>query len=80
MWVPRSATADWPADDCIGSVCSTACNATAPARCSWIRDAAIVRRDPAGNSARPWVFLNGPGRVPLPGGSVDRRSRSLRGQ
>ena len=39
-----------------GSVCSTACNATAPARCASIRDAAIVRRDPAGNSARAWVF------------------------
>ena len=39
-----------------GSVCSTACNATAPARCGSIRDAAIVRRDPAGNSARAWVF------------------------
>ena len=51
MWVPRSATADWPADDCIGSVCSTACNATAPARCASIRDPAIVRPDPAGNSA-----------------------------
>jgi hypothetical protein len=39
-----------------GSVCSTACNATAPARCASIRDAAIVRPDPAGNSARAWVF------------------------
>jgi hypothetical protein len=26
-----------------GSVCSTACNATGPAPCGWIRDAAIVR-------------------------------------
>src|SRR6185312_11123887 len=39
-----------------GSVCSTACNATAPARCGSIRDAAIVRRNPAGNSARAWVL------------------------
>ena len=39
-----------------GSACSTAYNATAPARCASIRDAAIVRRDPAGNSARAWVF------------------------
>ena len=31
-------------------------NATAPARCGSIRDAAIVRRDPAGNSARAWVL------------------------
>ncbi|HET9564729.1 MAG TPA: hypothetical protein VFP27_09550, partial [Mycobacterium sp.] len=39
-----------------GFVCSTACNATAPARCGSIRDAATVRRDPASNSARAWVF------------------------
>jgi N-methyl-L-proline demethylase len=34
------------------AVCSTACNATAPARCGSIRDAPIVRQDPAGNSTR----------------------------
>jgi hypothetical protein len=54
MWVPCNATADWSADDCMAiSVldCLT-CNATAPARGGAIRDAAIVRRDPAGNYAR----------------------------
>ena len=63
MWVPRSATADWPADDCIGiSVLDCLqCDGTGTVRLD--RDAAIVRRDPAGNSARAWVLrktiLNG---------------------
>ena len=56
MWVPRSATADWPADDCIGISVLDCLQCDAPARCGSIRDAPIVRRDPAGNSARAWVF------------------------
>ena len=43
MWVPRSATADWPADDCIGSCVrdSLQCDGTG-----------TVRRDP-GRGNRP---------------------------
>lgn len=78
MWVPRSATADWPADDCIGTSSSTACNATAPARCGSIRGAAIVRPDPAGNSARAWVLrLTIPDRVGGPKHTFPRGRRSM---
>jgi hypothetical protein len=52
MWVPAPQPRTGPPTTASGSVCSTACNATAPARCGSIRDAAILRRDPAGNSAR----------------------------
>jgi hypothetical protein len=52
MWVPAPQPRTGPPTAASGSVCSTACNATAPARCGSIRDAAILRRDPAGNSAR----------------------------
>ena len=57
MWVPRSATADWPADDCIGiSVLDCLqCDGTGTVRLD-PGDAAIVRRDRVGNSARAWVF------------------------
>ena len=60
MWVPRSATADWPADDCIGiSVLDCLqCDGTEH-RCGSIRDAAIVRQDPAGNSAPAWGSSSG---------------------
>jgi hypothetical protein len=48
MWVPRSATADWPADDCIGiSVLDCLqCDGTGTVRLD--PGAAIVQRDPAG--------------------------------
>jgi hypothetical protein len=52
MWLPAPQPRTGPPTTASGSVCSTACNATAPARCGSIRDAAILRRDPAGNSAR----------------------------
>jgi len=57
MWVPRSATADWPADDRIGiSVLDCLqCDGTGTVRLD-PGDAAIVRRDRVGNSARAWVF------------------------
>jgi len=52
MWVPRSATADWPVDDCIGiSVLDCLqCDGTGTVQLD--PGPAIVRRDPAGNSAR----------------------------
>ena len=52
LWVPRSATADWPADDCIGlSVLDCLqCDGTCTVQLD--PGPAIVRRDPAGNSAR----------------------------
>jgi hypothetical protein len=49
MWVPRGAAADGQPKTASESVCSTACNATAPERCGSIRQATTVRRDQAGN-------------------------------
>ena len=56
MWVPRSATADGPADDCIGisGLECLQCDGTGMVRLD--PDAAIVRRDRAGNSAWAWMF------------------------
>ena len=54
MWYPAAQPRTGPPTTASGSVCSTACYAMAPARCASIRDAVIVRRDPAGNSARAW--------------------------
>ena len=55
VWVPRSATADWPADDCIGiSVLDCLqCHGTGTVRLDPGRG--NLRRDPAGNSAGPGV-------------------------
>ena len=56
MWVPRSATADWPADDCIGiSVLDCLqCDGTGTVHLrSGTRQSS--NGDPVGNSARTWV-------------------------
>ncbi|HEX7426892.1 MAG TPA: hypothetical protein VF328_07985, partial [Mycobacterium sp.] len=45
-----------PRPHCIGIRVLDCRNATAPARCGSIWDAATVRRDPASNSTRAWVF------------------------
>ena len=56
MWVPRSATADRPADDCIGiSVLDCLqCDGTGTVRLDPGRGNRPTSR--AGNSARAWVF------------------------